>query len=953
MYIKNLNLHGFKSFAIETNIEFNEGVTVVLGPNGIGKSNIVEAFLWVMGEQSASRLRIDSAKGLESVIFHGTDTRKPSSLAQVALTLDNKSRWIKKYDIDEVIVTRKYYRKGLSEYYINDEQVRLKDIVDMFLDTGLGKNAYSVIKQGTVSEIAKQKPEERRSIIENAAGISKYLERRREAAKKLEESERNLDNVKIEIKNAEKYYKSLKEQAARTEKYYSLKDEQKKINISLNVNQVKKLRITLEEQTKSLEEHNNKKQELEKELDDLDNQKQQELLKFEETRSLSIELDKQVSLIITELTHIEKMSNQLKNQLDNASKEKEETINRKNILLKRIEEDKNKIAELEEDVKTIAENIERSLKEQEIEEGNIANEQNKIAALNDQISIITQENQNAALKIADARERQLEVINKIITEIDEKKKDVMGNSFYQNIGKHESDIDIGFNNLLNSINMKMNTIKDFEEDGVLLNLNELNFNSISSFIKNLAESLETEKKDALFLQGIFKEYTKIKDPFVDLLFDKEGTYMQKEAIDKEISDLEAFIKANIEKIEEINNDIRISTENINKSNSALTTLTIERAKYETNRKASEERKDMILKSMKIVEDEFVSLNEKINRLEEDYKNLNEEYKENSITYKELEKKKSKTESESRHKANEIKKAESALSNFETSLAKRVKRLNEINENITRVSERINQSKDKINDIYTHFYENYALNLKEFEENTQNLIDEETFKNKLNTVNEKIKNLGHINEMALDEYQEAKNRFDFLSKQKEDLEKSKEEILKIIADANKKAGEDFLKTFNEINKKFSETFKILFGGGNAGLKIQNEEDLLNSPIDIFAQPPGKKMENIVSYSGGELTMTGLALVFAIFLYRPSPFCILDEVDAALDGANIIRYKNMVKNLSDKTQFLIITHDEVSATIADAYYGITAEEKGVSKIFTVKVDKDGKVNGSEEKLVTEEK
>lgn len=952
MYIKNLNLHGFKSFAIETNIEFNEGVTVVLGPNGIGKSNIVEAFLWVMGEQSASRLRIDSAKGLESVIFHGTDTRKPSSLAQVALTLDNKSRWIKKYDIDEVIVTRKYYRKGLSEYYINDEQVRLKDIVDMFLDTGLGKNAYSVIKQGTVSEIAKQKPEERRSIIENAAGISKYLERRREAAKKLEESERNLDNVKIEIKNAEKHYKSLKEQAARTEKYYNLKDEQKKINISLNVNQVKKLKITLEEQNKSLEEHTNKKSELEKELQDLDKQKQQELLKFEETRTLSIELDKQVSLIMTELTHIEKMSNQLKNQLDNAGKDKEETINRKNSLLKRIEEDKKQIAELEEEVKTIAENIEKSLKEQEAEETNIANEQNKIASLNDQISTLTNENQNATLKIADARERQLEVINKIITEIDEKKKDVMGNSFYQNIGKHESDIDIGFNNLLNAINIKMNTIKEFEEDGVLSNLNELSYNSLCSFIRNLGESLDTEKKDALFLQGIFKEYTKIKDPFVDLLFDKEGTYMQKEAIDKEIADLENFIKTNIEKIEEINNEIKTATDNINRGNSNLTTLTIERAKYETNKKASEDRKEMILKSMKMIEDEFASLNDKINRLEEEYKKLNEEYKENSINYKELEKKKSKTESESRHKANEIKKAESALSNFETSLAKRVKRLNEINENITRVGERINQSNDKIKDIYSHFYENYALNLKDFEENTQNLIDEESYKNKLNTINERIKNLGHINEMALDEYQEAKNRFEFLTKQKEDLEKSKEEILKIIADANKKAGEDFLKTFNEINKKFSETFKILFGGGNAGLKIQNEEDLLNSPIDIFAQPPGKRMENIVSYSGGELTMTGLALVFAIFLYRPSPFCILDEVDAALDGANIIRYKNMVKNLSDKTQFLIITHDEVSATIADAYYGITAEEKGVSKIFTVKVDKDGKVNDSEEKLVNQE-
>ena len=327
MYIKNLNLHGFKSFAIETNIEFNEGVTVVLGPNGIGKSNIVEAFLWVMGEQSASRLRIDSSKGLESVIFHGTDTRKPSSLAQVALTLDNTSRWIKKYDKDEIIVTRKYYRKGLSEYYINNEQVRLKDIIDMFLDTGLGKNAYSVIKQGTVSEIAKQKPEERRTIIENAAGISKYLERRREATKKLEDSERNLDNVKIDIKNAEKNYKSLKDQAARTEKYYSLIDDKKKISISINVNQIKKAKITLEDYNKNLEELNNKKQELEKNLLDLDNQKQQELLKFEETRNLSIELDKQVSLIVTELTHIEKMSSQLKIQLENKFKEKEETIN--------------------------------------------------------------------------------------------------------------------------------------------------------------------------------------------------------------------------------------------------------------------------------------------------------------------------------------------------------------------------------------------------------------------------------------------------------------------------------------------------------------------------------------------------------------------------------------------------------------------------------------------------
>ena len=700
-----------------------------------------------------------------------------------------------------------------------------------------------------------------------------------------------------------------------------------------------------------MEELNNKKIELEKELKELDNQKQMELLKFEETRNLSIELDKQVSLIDKELIHIEKMSNQLKIQLENKDKEKEENINRKNILDKRIEENKNQVKELEEDIKNIIENIERALKELEAEENNIANEQNKIASLNDEIAALTQNNQNANLKISDARERQLEAINKIITEIDEKKKDIMGNSFYQNIGKHESDIDIGFNNLLNAIDSKMNSIKEFEEYNILNNFNELNFHSISGFIEKLKDSLDNEKNDALFLQGIFKEYTKIKNPFFDLLFDKEGAYMQKENIDKEIAELENHIKNNNDKIEEINNQIKISTENINRANSNLTTLTVEKAKYETNKKALEERKEIIIKNIKLIEEEVLSHNEKFNKLEEDYKNLNEEFEQNNINFKELEKKKSQMESESRSKANEIKKAESTLSNFEASHSKRVKRLNEVNDNIARISERINQTNEKIKDIYNHFYENYALNLKDFENETHNLIDEENFKNKLNAVNDKIKNLGHINEMALDEYQEAKNRFEFLSKQKEDLEKSKEEILKIIFDANKKAGEDFLKTFNEINKKFSETFRILFGGGNAGLKIQNEEDLLNSPIDIFAQPPGKKMENIVSYSGGELTMTGLALVFAIFLYRPSPFCILDEVDAALDGANIIRFKNMVKGLSNKTQFLIITHNEVSATIADAYYGITAEEKGVSKIFTVKVDKDGTINGSKDKVVSE--
>lgn len=949
MYIKRLSLYGFKSFALETNIDFYEGVTVVLGPNGIGKSNIVEAFLWVLGEQSTSRLRLDSSRGLESVIFHGTDSHKPSSLAEVSLTLDNKTRWIKGYDIDDVIITRKYYRKGLSEYYINNEVSRLKDIVDMFLDTGLSKNAYSVIKQGTVDTIAKQKPEDRRTLIEDAAGISKYLERRREATKKLEESENNLMAVKSSIREAEKHFKTLKDQAERTERYYKLVDERKKVQIHLSVNQIKKARATLDAHKKELEEFEAKRTELEQELKDLDNKKKDELLRFEETRALSIELDKQATLIFSELTHVERMRSQLEGQLHGISKDKEESIAKKNHIAKRLETNTEEIKTYDLEIEKINQSIEKNIEEQTRESNLIAEEQNKISEYNQNIVILTEANNKANIDIAEARERQQEVINKIIAEIGDKKRDLMQTSFYQNMDKHEQDINIGFQNLLSSIESKMRTIVDFEETNIFNNFNENSFNVLSNFVRQLKDKLEIEQKDTTLLRDIYKEYNKIKDPFIDLLFNKESTYTQKEMIDNEIKNLDTAIKNNIEEIEINNSNIKISTERIAQSNSKLTTLTVENARFEGTKHTLEEKKVMVFNAMKSLEDELKTIDEKIARLDTEFNEMNANVSEHQKKVLDLKEERTKVDKENKAKAAEIKNAESAISNFEANLSKRVKRLTDVNDGVTRLRERINQSNEKIKEVSETFYQNYGTKLEEFEAQTEGIVDEVQLKTKYDNISEKIKNLGHINEMALDEYQEAKEHYEFLVKQKEDLDKSKEEIINIITEANKKASEDFLTTFNEINTRFSDTFKTLFGGGKAGLVIQNPEDLLNSPIDIIAQPPGKKQENIVAYSGGELAMTGLALVFAIFLYRPSPFCILDEVDAALDGANIIRYKNMVKSLADKTQFLIITHDEVSATIADTYYGITAEEKGISKVFTVKIDKDGSVNGSKEAVV----
>lgn len=950
MYVKRLNIYGFKSFALETDIDFNEGVTVVLGPNGIGKSNIVEAFLWVLGEQSSAKLRIDRNHGLESIIFHGTETRKPSSLAEVTLTLDNTDRWLESHDLDEVSVKRKYYRKGLSEYYINDKPVRLKDITDLFLDTGFGKSTYSVIKQGMVDKIAQQNPDDRRFLIEDAAGISKYLEKRREANKKLEDSDKNIIQVSTMIRESERSYKGLKEQAERTERYYKLVDDKKKIQISLSLHQIIKLKEGQQNLEHDHEELGQLRTAIAAELEELEYKKKAQTEKFEATRDLASNLDKQTSILFNDITHTERIYEQINSQIANMNQDLTDAKNKKSSLNKRYAEENAHIKEIEKSSKDIVDEIAASQKKQEEENLKIGNLRVKVGNLTSKIGHLNDANNKFSEELVVLRTRQKELVDKIISEIDEKKRDVEQMSFYQNRDKHEQDMEIGFRNLLSSIKQKEDRIGEFENLGVFSELNEANFNRLSEFVASLKERLETEKTDTILLRDIFEEYNKIKDPFIDILFNKEGTYTQKENIDNAISDYERDIERNNVSIENITADINTANNDINEANNKIVFITVNHARLEEKRISLEKQKDSSLKIRQSIEDELVLHAQKIEKLELLLNDMKGELNLNKDKLKELREKRKAMESEAKAKEREIKEALSMITDVGETFEKRSKKLAEINEAYTRIAERIEQSKEKIEDIYNHFYEAYSIRLSDFE-NTDEKLDPEKLKERLTKLNEKLKNIGQINEMALDEYQTAKERFEFLTKQKEDLEKSKVEILNVIEEANKKASEEFRITFDAINEKFLETFKILFGGGKAGLVLQDPHDILNSAIDIFAQPPGKKMENIVAYSGGELTMTGLALVFAIFLYRPSPFCILDEVDAALDGANIVRYKNMVKKLSDKTQFLIITHDDVSATIANTYYGITAEEKGISKIYTVKIDEDGSVNGSRDVKIEE--
>lgn len=910
MVLKSIDMFGFKSFADKIHVEFETGITAIVGPNGCGKSNVVDAVKWVLGEKQAKNIR---GQTMEDVIFSGTEQRKALSLAEVSLTIDNSSRALD-FDADTVTIGRRVFRDGESEYLINKSPVRLKDIDKLFMDTGIGKSAYSVMEQGKMDLILSTKAEDRRYIFEEAAGISRYKMQKKESLKKLQDTGDNLERLNDIIKEIEREKDLKAKQAEKTKEYLDLKKRLSDLDIKVNIIKFREFVQKFDRNSSDIEklkaeresisgrvtrvvaenEKDEKKKndlqyqlfEIEKKLDAYRVRRETIDLSTEKNRRLVHEHEARIKSITKK---VEERGESLERLLAEKKKSEESAVQ----LKARIEEDRKKLSEFFETRKTKIDSIHQS--RDRIEDNN-----RKI-----------KETESNLRKLREALEV---VIRKLVDAIEKRKLELEGSEQERQEVKRliEEELNIIEMNLLNA-------------------LDELKLKSVEKawvFLENV--KIENLRQNIYRFEGY-------EDGFRSILFDKTGIHAEKENLDKRIRDLVLSVdemRADNTMLDEFIQKEQLDLENVN---SMITRFERDIARFESD--------------SNWIEKQIVSLTHQIDDIKKQIDNFNEDLLRTGKAVEDLMK--------------EIKESEDKLIQFtekSESLRKGmdelVNRRSEIEKNIVlrkgesrkdedeleKVTDKINSlersavelafKRDGIQDYLWTEYEKRVQDIHDLKLNEAMIAD---FQNDIQGLKKKIQDLGPINNLAIQEYRDLKKRFEYYISQKVDIEKAREDIISVIEDINKTSVELFLSTFQEIQKNFSEVFKRLFEGGEAFLEIPDMDNILESGIDIMVRPPGKKFKNINLLSGGERALTAIALLFATYMVKPSPFCFLDEIDAPLDEQNIVRFVKMLREFSRGTQFIIVTHNKKTMSISESIYGVTMEEPGVSKLISMKIER----------------
>ena len=1181
MYLKRLEMQGFKSFADKTVLEFMPGITTVIGPNGSGKSNISDAIRWVLGEQSMKSLR--GAKS-EDVIFAGTQNRKSLGFAEASLVFDNSDSRLP-VEYNEVVVTRKLYRSGESGYYINKTPCRLKDVLELFMDTGIGKDGYSIIGQGKIDEILSNKSEDRRHIFEEAAGVVKYRVRKAEAEKKLEHTKLNLLRINDILAEIEANIEPLKAQSEKAKKFLNLREELKSIEIGLfiyNINSYKeKLEKIVEDEeilkndndqaTSKLEEITGLKEKLKQEIDSITNE-------IESMQNIGFESEKEIERINSEIkvseerisnnkdnfSRFDKEIEEIKNRNTELEEEKKLKLEKKTNLFSNKEKFQKELDEKEKELEDLTKKL--SDKELEIEEKKKQVETNTDLRYEKTANISTIE---ANLENIEKRKKQLNAeIDLGISELDSTRltKEEISKTFYEieakrNEAKKQLDsiitrkeeaegkikkFDEQINTLSSEYRIKESRLKFLQETerekegyiksvkslllgcdkdatlkkgshGVLANI----INSpkeyetaiemaLGAAAQNIVTDTENDAKKmveylrnnnlgrASFLPiasvkgkkldkysakgitgiiGIAADLVKFDKKYEQIVFNllgktiivddmdtaialaKQNSYSfrivtlkgdlinpsgaitggsvaQKtvnilgrareiEDLKKELSKLKSKIeKIEAEKEEYINStedvleeitgleknlqdiDIVYATdkqkivaveENIQKLENRLEKLKTEKVELEKQKNENIENKEkeeqdiqnileenskltgiielfanlnkdnqryiddlnMDVTNLKISVSSFdeseASIDEMVERINQDINNNNLSI-ENKLNQKDainqdnvdLETKISQLKEQieeinlavnnSSSKVVELKQKRveknNELSKQETEFTAQIEVLDGLKEQLLKIDVKKTKLEQDIEAVVSKLWEEYELTPNNVQDYTKPENITETTK-KVNSLRTKIKDLGSINVDSIDEYNNTKQRYDFMCEQRLDLENGITKLKKVIQDMTNIMKDQFAKQFEIINKNFGEVFKELFGGGKAQLTLTDSENILECGIDINVQPPGKKLQNMTLLSGGEKAFTAIALLFAILKINPSPFCVLDEIEAALDDVNVYRYAEYLKKFTDNTQFLVITHRKGTMEAADTVYGITMEENGISKLLSMKL------------------
>lgn len=1180
MYLKRLELQGFKSFADKTVLEFKPGITAVIGPNGSGKSNISDSIRWVLGEQSMKSLR--GAKS-EDIIFAGTQNRKSLGFAEASIVIDNTDGELP-VEYAEVIVTRKIYRSGETGYFINKTPCRLKDILELFMDTGIGKDGYSIIGQGKIDEILSNKSEDRRHIFEEAAGIVKYRARKSESEKKLEQTKLNLLRINDILSEIEAGLDPLRIQSEKAKRFLELHESLKDIEVGLFIHNIETYKEKLEQVVEDLKILENQKNDEEKKLNNIQNKKGtlkkqiDELIEeIEKCQNIGFESTNQIEKINSEigisnekilhnkennerlLSEIEDSKQKIKDlqeEKDTKKQKKDSLFSNKEKFEKELEEKEAELSKLTEGLSTKEleieakkqviekntdlkyeknieissldanfENIEKRQKSikteiqetvseldrtrtqkqdmskefqkieseknsaaKELEENSNKKEkiENKIKEFNEQIDKMSYE-----LRMKDSRQKFLietekekegyaKAVKLLLTDCDKNadlNKGVHGiianlisvdkkyetaiemtlGGMLQNIVTDNEEVAKKLVNHLRANNMgrasflpitsikgsKIDKIKgkfpgvigvaadlvkfDKKYTQIVYNLlgrtvivdnmdtgialakeNKYGFRivtiqgdiinasgaitggsvaqktvnilgrgreienlakeievlqnkisetkrskqdyeeSISEFVedsKELDEKIQqinivyaTEKQKMLSveeqilrlentLSKLRNENEKIENQKADIKNQKQNIQNSVEDLEKEINELSIVIKefaeANSENqkyIDDLNFDItnlKISVSSFDESGSSIDEI-IERID-----KDIENYNNAITVKNDQIEDlkrEDIELNEKIESL----KNQIIEIK-NSVS--------TSTEKIEQLKLDRANKNEE-LNKIEKDITDQFNLLEDLKGNLVKIDVKKTKLEQDIDLVVNNLWEEYELtpnNATDYKkvENVQ------TTQKEVNDIRSEIKDLGSINVDSIEEYKKTKERYDFMCEQRLDLENTISKLRKMISEITDTMKKQFVEKFKLINKNFNEVFVELFGGGKAELILEDEDNVLECGIDIKAQPTGKKLQNMMLLSGGEKAFTAIALLFAILKINPAPFCILDEIEAALDDVNVYRYAEYLKKFCSDTQFLVITHRKGTMEAADTVYGVTMEENGISKLLSMKL------------------
>lgn len=964
MFLKRIELQGFKSFADKTVIQFDQDITGIVGPNGCGKSNVNDAIRWVLGEQSVKSLR--SGTNMSDIIFSGSEYRKPVNMARVTLVFDNSTR-VFDSDFDEIEITRQILRaNNEASYFINKTPCRLKDINDLVMDTGLGKDSLSIITQGNISSFADAKPEDRRSLFEEAAGVAKYKKRKKISLSKLEQTKENLDRLQDILDELERQIGPLEKQAKKAEKYISLREKLSKIEISVLV--------------EDIDQYNEKINQINKELFDIQamhTSENAELLK-QETRLESIRkemyaLDKQINELQGKYTKAMEENYQLERRkieqdekrkymlkvADKKARQKEiqamleearfEYQDRHQRLMQ-TQQDLNNRRNIVNDLKT---KISKARYESDQANNILTQLQNRRQVLENMMKqpFAHQQGVRSVMQAKNSLSGVYGVVSELLIAHADKALAVnaaLGGSIYQIITKNEADARNAISFLKRNRSGRATFLplsvchpRKMNEQVITIASTSPGFLGFASECVDCKEIFDPVKERLLgnvivvdTLQNANETAKRLRYAYKIVTLDGDivhtggsmtGGVTKNQStpvtMRQELDTINSKIEGQKIKADSCLNETDILTQKLQKENDAIVTLQIELAKLENIYATKKAKYDSILaeyqelgvdieENAELAQDDLVVQMSKMHAVLD------------SLSLKIQSLRQSRFD-----KGNDAEQLENQIRLVRREMNFKQSQIHNYEMEIVKVKTQLENALNRLSTDYEMTYE-YALTKKED-------VEIESAKEEVIQLRQAISRLGNVNLDAPNEYKEVKERFDFMTSQKEDLEKASQQILAAIDEMDQTMISQFTEMFNKINAELDGVFKAMFGGGRASLSMVDPDDVLNTGIDIDVQPPGKMVKNIQTFSGGEKALIAISVLFAILKARTMPLCIFDEVEAALDQANVERFARYLSHYRGQSQFIAVTHRPGTMEQCDTLYGVTMQKDGVSKVLKVQL------------------